>query len=107
MLKQFVPRTARDLAIEAAGALARLDADRLEEMTEACVALNQCRDTTRLGQLEATDGHEMRVFSRILEATRANLNVLRRLRESQSSTVEYGFETGTNVKFTEMRHGNN
>jgi hypothetical protein len=107
MLKQRVPRTGRDLAIEAAGALARLDADRLEEIAEICVALSQSRDTAKLGQLEAADRHEMRVFSRILEATRTNLNVLSRLRESQSPTVEYDFETGGNVTFTEMRHGNN
>lgn len=85
----------KELVVEASRALARLDADRLEELALSCQALN--RDLAPVeaserailaGQARAAEG-DMRVFSRVLEATRANLNVINRLREVREKQLEY------------------
>jgi len=34
--------------------------------------------------------HDMAIFGRVLEATRANLDVMRRLRERRGGPMEYG-----------------
>jgi hypothetical protein len=106
MLKHSVPHSTSGLAVEAAGALARLDVDRLEEMAESCGALSQSADMAELGRFE-TSRHEMRVFARILEATRANLSVLRRLNDFQLPAIEYSSTAEKDWAVTEMRHGNN
>lgn len=84
------------MLIEASHALAHLDADGLEEMALSCAALvrgadrepsdakNQCKS----GSAEALQG--MAIFERVLEATRADLNVVRRLRQLGSAQLEYG-----------------
>ncbi|HEY1896953.1 MAG TPA: hypothetical protein VGG62_11800 [Terracidiphilus sp.] len=84
------------MVVEASLALARLDAERLEELALSCRALN--RDlSARSGQerlemaregLELTG--EMAVFERVLEATRANLDVMSRVRELRAGQREYG-----------------
>lgn len=87
--------------MEASRALARLDADRLEELALSCQALNRDlageRDRAHGSAaeraalaLEAKDTvREMAVFARVLEATRANLNVMNRLRELRAARLEY------------------
>jgi len=86
----------RALVVEASQALACLDTARLEELALSCQALNRS-----LGSLEpsqkmslARQAHEaaadMAVFGRVLEATRANLNVMNRLRELRLGRLEYG-----------------
>jgi hypothetical protein len=86
----------RTLVVEASMALARLDADRLEELALSCQALN--RDLAPVGderraelarQAQGAVG-DMAVFGRVLEATRANLSVLSRLRELREGRLEYG-----------------
>jgi aminopeptidase N len=87
----------RALVAEASRALARLDAERLEELALSCRALNR--------ELAAGDGAvreevarqaaqargEMEVFERVLDATRANLAVLNRARERREGRgIEYG-----------------
>lgn len=81
---------------EASLALAHLDADRLEELARASAALN--RDWRIADAIEQAEiarqarqaAADMAVFARVLEATRANLNVLRRLRDLRMGRSEYG-----------------
>jgi hypothetical protein len=84
------------LVVEASLALARLDADRLEELALSCRALN--RDLSAWSREERGEtarqsretAGEMAVFERVLEATRANLEVMSRLRELHEGQREYG-----------------
>ena len=85
----------KEMIAEASRALARLDADRLEELSLSCQALN--RDLTAVSaenrKILARQAREaagdMATFARVLEATRANLNVMNRLREIRAGRLEY------------------
>ena len=106
MRYQFAARQAdpelRVWVAEASLALARLDADRLEELAASCEALNRRLDlavadgrgeprllcTTLTRQAIEASG-EMQVLGSVLEATRANLQVLNRLRQTRLGTLEY------------------
>lgn len=83
----------KTLVAEASRALAHLDANRLEELALSCQALNRdLRPSDReafSGQVREAAG-DMAVFARVLEATRANLNVMNRLRELHAGRLEYG-----------------
>lgn len=105
----------KQLVAEASRALATLDADRLEELALSCQALNcdlmpagtaDARAATLARQNLARQAREaaadMDLFDRVLEATRANLKVLRRLRELRSGRFEY---TGPEWAATGSRHG--
>jgi hypothetical protein len=115
----------KELVVEASRALARLDADRLEELAFSCQALN--RDLAQ-GDPARRDGDareslaiecnqaqgDMAVFARVLEATQANLNVMNRLRELRAGRLEYRaghLEYGKSQiqqwRQTESGHGNN
>ena len=90
----------RELVIEASLALARLDADRLEDLALSCQALN--RDLASLGdgkcdlERQAREARgEAAVFGRVLEATRANLEVMSRLRERGRGHREYAGRLGS------------
>jgi hypothetical protein len=85
------------LVTEACCALALLDVRRLEQLAACCEALNRRLETeemdaefrlkmTREAQAAAPG---MAVFSRVLEATRANLAVMQRLREMRLGQLEY------------------
>ena len=50
---------------------------------------------------------EMAVFARVLEATRANLNVMNRLRELRSGRLEYREPPAQGWAGTESGHGDN
>ncbi|MGB7265379.1 MAG: hypothetical protein WBC92_07685 [Terracidiphilus sp.] len=85
----------KELLAEASCALARLDAGRLEELAISCEALNcslgpmsieERRDLARQAMDAMAD---MAVFARVLDATRANLNVMKRLRELRAVRLEY------------------
>jgi len=86
----------KELVCEASHALARLDTKRLEELALSCQALNRelvpSNSAARADQArqarEASE--EMVVFARVMEATRANLNVMKRLRELRAGRLEYG-----------------
>ena len=86
----------KELVVEASRALARLDADRLEELALSCQALNRDLAHGNVGEraelaLQAREASgDMAVFARVLEATRANLNVMNRLRELRAGRLEYG-----------------
>jgi hypothetical protein len=103
----------RDLVMEASQALARLDAERLEELALSCQALN--RDLARMDgdarqvlvpQAKAAAG-DMAVFARVLEATRSNLDVMNRLRARRLGQLEYRAGSRPEWRRTESAHGNN
>jgi hypothetical protein len=85
----------KELVVEASRALARLDTARLEELALSCQALTRARNPADLDEraLMARQAREaeadMAVFARVLEATRANLNVMNRLRELRAGRLEY------------------
>ena len=86
----------KDLVVEASRALARLDADRLEELAVSCQLLNRELPSnsparSRVLARQAREAQrDMAVFGRVLEATRANLSVMRRLRELRLGRIGYG-----------------
>jgi hypothetical protein len=96
----------RAIVLEASQALAHLDADRLEELARCCQSLNRTTnrtaassgvaERTTLGREAEAIMREMEVFARVLEATRANLRVLRRLRDMRSEPSEYTALPGRN-----------
>jgi hypothetical protein len=49
----------------------------------------------------------MAVFARVLEATRANLNVMNRLRQLRGERLEYSERQMRESMRTESEHGNN
>ena len=114
----------KELVVEASQALARLDADRLEELALSCQALNRDLvhdrsqddgDASAALALECKEAvGDMAVLARVLEATRANLDVMLRLRELRGGRLEYGeghskysAPQAPDWLRTESRHGNN
>ncbi|MGD0345238.1 MAG: hypothetical protein ABSA85_00695 [Terracidiphilus sp.] len=85
----------KEIVVEASRALARLDAARLEELALSCQALTRSlnpRDLDERKHLarQARDAEgDMAVFARVLDATRANLSVMNRLRELRAGRLEY------------------
>jgi hypothetical protein len=87
----------RAMVHEACLALARLDAERLEQLAMACCTLQlprgTCEERAALVRQAGDAAPEMAVFARVLAATRENLQVMRRLqalREGRASS--YGPE---------------
>ncbi len=85
----------RQIVVKASQALAHLDAARLEELALSCQALTR---SLRFEDLEmrlllarqaGAAQSDMAIFARILDATRANLNVMKRLRELRMGRLEY------------------
>ena len=111
--EQRVRPALKELVLEASRALALLDADRLEALALSCQALN--RELAAPAPLErpalAMEVREaagdMAVFARVLEVTRANLNVMRRLRESHRDRLEYREPQVRGWARTETGHGDN
>jgi hypothetical protein len=102
----------KQLVVEASRALARLDATRLEELALSCHALTR---SLRPGDLEqrkflARQAQEaqgdMAVFARVIEATRANFNVMNRLRELRAGRLEYSERQARGVAGAEDGRGN-
>jgi hypothetical protein len=89
------------LVVEASLALARLDADRLEELALSCRALNRdlsawnAEERTEMVRQTRESAPEMAVFERVLEATRANLDVMSRLRQLHEGHRDYGGSLGS------------
>ena len=95
----------KELVREASAALTRLDAKRLEELAQCCQALNRDlerrtgtdegarKDRIELVRQSREAAGEFAVFTRVLEATRANLDVMMRLRASLGEELEYGGQT--------------
>ncbi len=103
----------RELVAEASRALARLDAERLEELALCCQALNRDlaqADRGTRARLAAESKEalgDMAVFARVLDATRANLHVMNRLCELREGRLEYGGPHGQPWRPTGSGHGNN
>lgn len=110
---RFNPKI-KALVVEASLALARLDAERLEEMALSCQALHcdlsswSGQERTEMARESRESAGEMAVFERVLEATRANLEVMGRLRELRAGKREYGssFSLGSSGKVEWRRKGN-
>jgi hypothetical protein len=90
----------RELVEEASLALARLDADRLEELAASCADLRRRLDgndgakgETVIRQLRDAS-REVTVFARVLEATRANIAVVKRLRDPAETLDGYPARQG-------------
>jgi len=103
----------REVVAEASQALARLDANRLEELAHSCQVLNrECKcagtaDRQRLVHQAREAACDMAMYARVLEATRANLTVMHRLRELRAGRIEYGERNARDWKAAEGVHGNN
>jgi aminopeptidase N len=91
-----VPPELRQLVRDASRALALLDAERLEEMAASCAALSrdlasrEADQRVELASQAREAAEDMAVFARVLDATRANLTVMNRLRELNGERLEYG-----------------
>jgi hypothetical protein len=85
----------KTLVVEASRALSALDALRLEDLARRCEALHRRRhkknagDREELARQAKEAANDLAVFARVLEATRANLNVMNRLREMRTGQLEY------------------
>ena len=82
----------RRIVREASQALAFLDVIRLEELAISCQRLT--RDVASLPPTElalqaSRASTDMAVFARVIDATRANLDVMLRLRHLREGRVEY------------------
>ncbi len=107
------PPQLKELVAEASLALAHLDADRLEELALSCQALN--RDLKPLNQNQRAElarqsreaVGDMATFARVLDATRANLNVMNRLRALRSGQLEYACSEPSAKVIREREHGDN
>lgn len=96
---------------DASHSLTQLDAARLEEMAISCAALVRERQQVhcdlhwRPTTLPRATESEMAVFTRVLEATKANLEVLRRVCERRTTQLEYGQARGLSESLVENDHG--
>ena len=104
---QVVHPELKAMVAEAVRSLAKLDADRLEELAVSCHALN-C-DMTPAGQhafereVRAAK-KDMAALAQVLQATGANAAVLRQLRE-HSSRREYSVLREPRMREEEAAHG--
>jgi len=100
--------------VEASHALARLDADRLEEMVASCESWSRDVKSAGLKRRAAFAveweevADEMAVFAHVLEATRANLSVMDRLIEMHSRRAESveGYGLGKRWRKAQVQRGN-
>jgi len=103
----------KDLVREASRALACLDADRLEELVLSCEALNRdlvqanARERKALAAQARDAARDMALFGRVLEATRANLHVMSRLRDLRLGRLEYDEAQTREFGQKENVHGDN
>jgi hypothetical protein len=94
--RELIPEL-KTVVAEASQALAFLDSARLEELAKSCETLNRRlvleHTDTDVRQDLAQQVHEaqagMAVFGMVLDATRANLSVMKRLREMRLGQLEY------------------
>ncbi len=101
------------LIVEASRALARLDTGRLEELAISCQALNRRPIPGNVGGQRLLERQareavaDMAVFARVLDATRANLHVMNRLRALRMGQLEYSERQARGATEAEAGHGNN
>lgn len=96
------------LVTEAVQALGKLDANRLEELAISCRVLNS-DPAAAMRAIPESDlrsaGTEMAALARVLEATRANLDVMNRLREFHARRMEYKSAQSAADGGAEVIHG--
>jgi len=103
----------RKLVAEASRALANLDATRLEELALSCELLVRdlapapAERRAALARQSREAAGDMAVFARVLEATRANLDVVNLLRELRAGRFEYGDLHARGWERMESGHGDN
>ena len=94
------------LVAEAAQSLAKLDAERLEELALFCQALNALPGDQHLTLHEAYEAkQDFAVLAKVLEATRTNIAVMSRLRELHASRSEYSVGLESAMSATEVGNG--
>lgn len=99
----------KQVIAEASRALALLDAERLEELAVSCQLFNRqlpgwsASERARIAGQAREATADMAIFARVIDATRANLSVMNRLRELREDALEYGH---TLVIPSETGHGN-
>lgn len=92
----------KEIVLEASRALAHLDADRLEELAVSCAVLNReqihadSESRLRLAREASGSRQQTALLGCVLEATRANLRVLRQLSAMQDGKPEYAPRAGKN-----------
>lgn len=88
------------LVAQASQALALMDAERLQELACSCAVLNRelmpaiASDRSALEREAREAAGEMAILGRVLDATRENIRVMRRLRELRTLRLEYGNRGG-------------
>ncbi len=106
----------KKLVAEASRALAQLDADRLEELALCCQALNRdlphrpVSERAALARQAREAAGDMAVFARVMEATRSNLQVMKRLCDLREGRLEYSLlplPAGPGCTTAEDGHGDN
>ncbi len=101
----------KQLVSEASRALATLDANRLEELALSCQALNRdlalktTAERAALARQAREAAGDMAVFGRVLEATRANLRVMRRLRQLREGRFDENRFVYGDAEWTGNTHG--
>jgi hypothetical protein len=103
-------RDLRRTLVEAALALAKLDADRLEEMALSCDALIESKEIPKVPASRIVAGNAAREFSvlgRVLDSTSTNLRILRELRHGKAQQLEYSPQPVCFDLMTESEDGNN
>jgi hypothetical protein len=101
----------KELVVEASRALVRLDAARLEELALCCEALNRrlvpmsAEERRTMARQAREVRSDMAVFARVLQATRANWNVMNRLREMRAGQLEYTERQARGSAGVEAGHG--
>jgi hypothetical protein len=97
---------------EATESLAWLDGERLEEIALCCAMQMRgndrgCDEGLKYVERESEQPtREMAIFLRVLQATKANLQVMRRLREMRGTKLEYGSELLAVHAVAEEKNGN-
>jgi histidine ammonia-lyase len=98
----------KTLVAEAARSLAKLDAERLEELALSCEALNRdgFRGKHQPTLIEVREARqEMALLAKVLEATRTNVAVMNRLRELHARRAEYFVDHQVRTSATEVLDG--
>jgi hypothetical protein len=107
-MTQQVRPALKTLVAETARSLAKLDAERLEELALSCQSLNGAvaPGEQHLILREARNAEQdMAMLAKVLEATRANVGVMSRLRELHASRMEYSVGQQAKMSATEVPDG--
>lgn len=95
-----------EIVAEASQALACLDASRLEELAACCQTLmRDLPPEPELARQAPRAAADMATFARVLEATRANMKVMRRLQELRQGAAGYAAANGAKWSVSGGRDG--